>query len=290
MLKAKYSRYLVYTLEFMNVLSVLRHRYVSRSLLLVLTVILLLLLLLIQPVQRLQTTIGLVPAAHSQKDSVIIAIWNLHNQQSWHKSDNNAVISQQFADTSLGKSDLVALQEVEQFTEMKAIAGQNAFQFHGSRDAILSKLTVMGSGRVVINSKGKDAFWADVELKNGRLMRLYSVHLSYKKGRSPFIPRIRGDETKALLDHAEGFTGPVVIAGDFNTLSLLSPDFSKIPVFTHLKNAGFKSSRPLGACNSQIPLGEQDWIFIKNARSLRFVCGNYAGSDHRWIQAEISFE
>ncbi|MDH5517965.1 MAG: endonuclease/exonuclease/phosphatase family protein [Gammaproteobacteria bacterium] len=271
----------------MYLLSLFRYRLFRYSLLLLVLFIFLVLMLLIQPLQRLQTSQGLSPDSHSAANSVIIAIWNLHNQQSWHKSDNNAVIAQQFASTSLGKSDLLALQEVELFTEMRAIAAANKLQFHGARDAILARLKLVSSGHLTLNPKGKTAFWADIELKNGIVLRLYSVHLSYKKGRSPFIAEIRGQETKALTDHAENFNGPVIIAGDFNTLSLFSPDFSQIPVFTQLKQAGFKSTRPLGACNSQIPLGEQDWIFIKNARTLRYVCGNYAGSDHRWIQAEI---
>lgn len=271
----------------MRILSIFHHRLFRYSLLSVVLIIFVLLMILIQPIQRLKSTDGLSPVTHSHENSVIIAIWNLHNQQSWHKSDNNAVIAQQFTNTSLGKSDLIALQEVRLFAEMKAIAADNSFQFHGHRDAILSKQRVIDNGEVALNTSGRVAFWADIELQNGTIIRLYSVHLSYKKDRSPFIAAIRGDETKALIKHAEKFKGAVIIAGDFNTLSLFSPDFSQIPVFAHLKQAGFKSSRPLGACNSQIPLGEQDWIFIKNARSLRYVCGNYAGSDHRWIQAEI---
>lgn len=261
-------------------------RTLRNLLAIIIVVVALLLMLLIQPFTRLQTTSGFELATHSTEHSVIIAIWNLHNQKNYFENDNQAAIVQQFHDTSLSASDVISLQEVKNKSTMTELASQFNYQLTGGRNALLARYPVINQGIVSAESKGETAFWSDIQIKD-TLLRVYSVHLSFKQQGSAFIAAVRGDEVQQIIHHASDFNGPVIISGDFNTLSLFSPDFSQIPVFSNLKAAGYQSARPLGACDSQIPLGEQDWIFYKNARALRYVCGNYAGSDHRWIQAEI---
>ncbi|MCK4710874.1 MAG: endonuclease/exonuclease/phosphatase family protein [Gammaproteobacteria bacterium] len=265
-------------------------RFISRTLFVIFLFIIVLLIFLIQPVQRFQETKGLIPAKHTSENSFIVSIWNLHNQNSILGNDNNTVIQNQFSDTSLKESDIIALQEVTSSGKIKAMTDQYGFKLYGARDAILTKRAVVNNGTVVINQYGRTAFWSDIQITPEKILRLYSVHLSYKIARSPFIEEQRGEEINELLKHAESFSGPVIIAGDFNTITVFKADIKNIPVLKNFYTAGFSSSRPIGACNSHIPLGEQDWIFVKNLKPVRYVCGNYAGSDHRWIQAELSFK
>lgn len=264
--------------------------FLVKSLISIVFLIVITLLFLIQPIQRFSNTDGLVPSQHSATSTVIISIWNLHNQQSIFGNDNLTTIKDQFVKTSLKDSDLIALQEVTDNEKINEITEPYGFIFSGQRDAILSKHAIVKSGHIIINPYGRTAFWSDIQITNDTVLRLYSVHLSFKQDRSPFIEKQRGEEMANLLKHAADFNGPTIIAGDFNTITVFKSEIKKIPALYNLNEAGYKSSRPIDACDSHIPLGQQDWIFVKGAEVIRYVCGNYAGSDHRWIQAEIGLK
>jgi len=254
-----------------------------------LALILWLSILIINPVQRLSYTSGLQPSQHMNKQSIMVATWNIYNQNSVFGGDNNARINQEFAQTSLGNSDFIVLQEVVDVENMRKIAEQHGFNLYGDDNAILSKKTILASGTTRVN-KSRTAFWADIQITPETTLRLYSIHLSYKKvGYSPYIEELRGKEIAMLLKHANQFNGPVIIAGDFNTISLFNFDFENAPVFSNLQQANYQANRDLGECNTHIPMGEQDWIFTRGMQSTRFMCGNYANSDHRWVQAELKF-
>lgn len=57
---------------------------------------------------------------------------------------------------------------------------------------------------------------ADVVVR-GLTIRVYGVHLETPAGGSD---RVREDQVRAILDDAESFEGPVVVAGDFNSFGI----------------------------------------------------------------------
>ena len=206
--------------------------------------------------------------------------WNIHKGKHLSRVEN------ELQSPPLAKASLIALQEVlkEHLPNISHRAG---------RDAILSKWKLGERGHVLVNPKtGRVAAWADAASPEGTTVRIYSLHLSYKIGRNPFVPHIRTAEMRAVLDHAEDVKGPVIVAGDFNTIGWFFCCNRSAPLLHLLARRGYSDALAASDvdCNTQHIVGTVDWIFVKGLTPISATCGNYAGSDHKWIEARVSFK
>ena len=213
-----------------------------------------------------------------------VAAWNIN------KGGNIAVIERELTRPPLSEAVLIALQEAltepKQLQEKRLARAIGAQDHAAGRDAILSKWPLINRGEVLVNPEtGRRAAWADARSPEGRVIRFYSLHLSYKIGRNPFVPHVRAAELRALLDHAEAFEGPVVVAGDLNTVGWLFCCGRDEPSLRLLKIRGYTDVLETAkvGCNTQHVVGTVDWIFVRGLTPISAVCGRYAGSDHRWI-------
>lgn len=188
----------------------------------------------------------------------------------------------------LAGCDVLALQEVmpaDQEKQARMIAGaMQATYARGGRDVIVTKLPVIRFGEIRLRP-GRNATWADIRSRSGVTFRVYDGHLSYKTGINPFIPEKRKEEMEKILQHAKDFSGPVIIAGDFNTIGWLLGGQSDDPVPALLRRAGYTEAFFKGRTN--LLCGKIDWIFTKGMKMGRAGLGSYAGSDHKWITANL---
>jgi endonuclease/exonuclease/phosphatase family metal-dependent hydrolase len=156
----------------------------------------------------------------------------------------------------------------------------------GGRDfgnAVLIRGRVLADGKVFLPhlSRGRGmqraATWADVDV-DGLRFRMYSVHLSADAEMSR---RKRLDQVRALIRHARGAKGPVVMAGDFN---------DRLAVGYVYESAGYEwASRDLPATVSWFTW---DHVFARGLRlpalDRRGVGDARGSSDHRpvWVDLE----
>ncbi|PCI39704.1 MAG: hypothetical protein COB53_02695 [Elusimicrobia bacterium] len=223
---------------------------------------------------RLALLLLAVPAA-AEEFSVVS--WNIH------KGKHLARVEKELTSSSLSKASLFALQEVltDQLSGVSHAAG---------RDAIISRWKLKKRGHVLVNPEtGRVAAWADAVSPDGTTIRIYSLHLSYKIGRNPFIPHVRTAEMRAVLDHADPVDGPIIVAGDFNTVGWFFCCNRSAPLLHLLHKRGYTDALAASNvdCNTQHIVGTVDWIFVKGLTPISATCGNYAGSDHKWIQATL---
>ena len=224
-----------------------------------------------------------VPEGSPPGNALTVASWNMHGGNTWYGTSNIDNINREFA-KSLGKQDIVFLQEAVQGGLLDDLAKKYGYYKSGNRNTILSKYPILRSGVVAIDSRGaRDASWSEVEYNN-TIIRIYSIHLSYKVDNWFYIPEVRGAELKTLIDHAGSFGGPIIIAGDFNTVNLVGSKLDDRPVFQEAYRAGFKNAFKEQDCNTQMILGRVDWVFYKGMSAWFSGCGNFSGSDHRWMQ------
>lgn len=213
--------------------------------------------------------------------------WNIH------KGSRLERVLEEFDSPELSRASLFALQEVLTEPEHRQHERLPGTVHPVGRDVIASRWTAVDRGEVLVNPKtGRRAAWLDARSPEGRELRLYSLHLSYKIGRDPFVPHVRAAEMRAVLDHAERYPGPVIVAGDFNTVRWFVCCGRGAPLLRLLESRGYRDALADSgvSCNSQHLAGTVDWIFVKGLKPESAVCGRYAGSDHKWIEARVSFK
>ena len=227
------------------------------------------------------------------KGAVIgVGTWNIVDGKTFlFRKDNTKRIYKQLDEEALGQSDILCLQEsynLEEHHKLKALASRYGYHFFdGGADDILSKWPIIEGGQALVNPKtGRRATWANIEHPELGVIRVYSIHLSYKVHRWPIIPIIRGQEAARLIKHAEKFKGPVIFAGDFNTFHFDSHNVERTQVMRFIKGAGFTNSFRDLNCFTHPP-GRVDWIFHNAGQTLFSTCGKWAGSDHRWMFSQI---
>lgn len=225
--------------------------------------------------------LGLLCSAASAAELSVVS-WNIHKGHNWE------VVARAMHSSPLAEADVVALQEV--LTHEEGRQGQRLARIFGGRaivvgrDVILSRLPVADFGEVRVNpATGRRAAWADLRVAPGKKVRVYSVHLSYKVKKSPFIPELRKEEMTRLLNHASGFPGPVVIAGDYNTVGWIICCQESAPLLSMLEENGFSDATAGSPGRTQLWTGKVDWIFAKGLSAVSSRLGRYAGSDHRWL-------
>ena len=225
--------------------------------------------------------------AASAVPELTVCTWNIHKGKRWER------VVRELRESKLASCDLLALQEV--LTGEEGRQGEKLAEAHGAslakagRDVILSRVPVAASGELTVNpGTGRRAVWVDVEAAPGTLVRFYSLHLSYKVERSPFITHVRRAEMEAVLAHAEAFPGPVIIAGDFNTVGWFLGGHRDAPLLESLRRAGYREASPPG--RTQWSGGKVDWIFVKGLKPRGGELGLYGGSDHRWLLGVVTGE
>jgi len=230
---------------------------------------------------------AVAPDSSPPGNSLTVAIWNIHDGNTWYGTNNINNINREL-ENKISKQDIVFLQEVPHGEFLDNAAKSSGYHKSGKRNAILSKYPILNSDRVVINAAGRAASWADIEYTNKTIIRVYSIHLSYKANGWLYIPEIRGAEFERLIDHAGTFDGPIIIAGDFNTADIIGSNLDKRPVFQAAYRANFMNAFHEQHCNTHMILGRIDWIFYKGMSVWLSGCGIYSGSDHRWMHATFS--
>ena len=127
------------------------------------------------------------------------------------------------------------------------------------------------------------ALAATVNFANQKV-RLINVHISPHSGMAN-----QHEQTEAVIEHAKMFDGPVIILGDFNTLSRKK----EIDIRRLMESRGYSTPFPTG-----IPTWRgaglrfhADWIFVRDLHVVRWGVAKPRGiSDHWPIWAEISLE
>jgi endonuclease/exonuclease/phosphatase family metal-dependent hydrolase len=218
-------------------------------------------------------------------ENLKVCTWNIN------KGKNFQRVLDELKTDSIAGCDVLALQEVmpadkEKQARMITSALQATYA-RGGRDVIVTKLPVVRFGEVRLRP-GRNATWADIRSRSGIVFRVYDVHLSYKIGLNPFIPEKRKEEMENILKHAKDFKGSVIVAGDFNTLGWLFGGQASDPVPTLLRNRGYTEASFKGRTNTLC--GRIDWIFTKGMKMGQARLGNYAGSDHKWITADVQLQ
>jgi endonuclease/exonuclease/phosphatase family metal-dependent hydrolase len=224
----------------------------------------------------------LLTVSISDAEVLKVGTWNIN------RGKNIQNVLNELKTAPLADSDVLSFQEVmpaDNEKQARMIAGTlQATYARGGRDVIVTKLPVVHFGEVRLRAN-RNATWADIRSRSGIIFRVYDVHLSYKLGINPFIPEKRKEEMEKILQHAKDFNGPVIISGDFNTLGWLFGGQSNDPVPALLRNAGYTEASFQGRTN--LLCGRIDWIFTKGMKMGQAKLGNYAGSDHKWIMADL---
>lgn len=113
-------------------------------------------------------------------------------------------------------------------------------------------------------------------------VRLINVHISPHSGVAN-----QHAQTEAVIEHAKAFDGPVVILGDFNTLSTEK----EIDIRRLMETLGYSTPFPTGTPTWR-GAGlrfHADWIFARDLRIVRWGVAKPQGiSDHWPIWAEIA--
>lgn len=223
----------------------------------------------------------LAPAAAAARE-LCVATWNIHGGRKLER------VRKELSRPPLSGCEVLALQEVltkEEGAQERRLAAQHAAEaVAAGRDVILSRLPVVSSGSLRINpATGRQAAWADLRASSRSVVRVYSVHLSYKVRRSPFIREIRKEEMARVLEHAAASSGPVVVAGDYNTVGWFVCCHASAPSLRLLRAAGYADALAGARGSTQRFVGPVDWIFVKGLSPARARRGDYAGSDHRWM-------
>ena len=218
---------------------------------------------------------------------ITVGTWNIH------KGKKLKQVMEEIEMTSLKDSDVLNLQEIMiKQGQGEEVAKRFGYQFvsKGS-NAIFTRFPIIASGHVVVNPEtGRSAVWADLSTHRGTIVRVYCPHLSYKVKVSPFIPEIRGQETRRILEHAADFNGSVIVAGDLNTVGFFVGGHEDEETIILLKNAGYKDTLERVATRTHQLVGRIDWIFAKGLQTLWAVKGEYTGSDHRWMQSMLTVQ
>lgn len=218
-----------------------------------------------------------------------VVAWNIHAEQSFSK------LKKEFERNGFRDAEVIALQEAKD-PVLTRLASELGYEMvRDDSDVILSRLPIVEWGAVVVNTDtGRDATWATVDVPHLGPVRIYSPHFSYKVERNPFIPKIRKQEMKNLIAHADLFDGPSVVAGDLNTLGKVFFGQRKEPLVKVARDAGFvdamkKCNRHTQRAGKFLPIGRIDWILSRDLERRSCMNGKFGPSDHRWLLAEFSY-
>jgi endonuclease/exonuclease/phosphatase family metal-dependent hydrolase len=190
--------------------------------------------------------------------------------------------------------DLLALQEMDAAGTARMAGALGcayvyypaAFHPGGGKDfgnAVLSRWPILDDHKLVLphlspfRNLQRAATAATVEVR-GVAVRVYSVHL---EAPAALTPAQRRDQARAVAEDARRFTGPVVIAGDFNNRDLVAEVFQA---------AGFEwVTKGLGHTISRFTW---DHVFVRGLRpstpeSAGVALSNNGASNHLPVWADL---
>ena len=199
-------------------------------------------------------------------------------------------IEGELENSPLRESTIISFQEIiSKNGQVEYLAKKYGYYYYyKGRNGVLSKYPITKSGFVIVNQDtDRKAIWVDLLIESSQPIRIYIPHLSYKIKINPFIADIRGKEMNQILEHTEAFDGPIIIAGDLNTIGFLFFGHSREPAILYAKRAGFVDAMKDIKYSSQRFVGRVDWILARGFKILTSTQGNYGGSDHRWIQSTL---
>lgn len=229
--------------------------------------------------------IALSAARGQDAAAVRVVTWNIGDLSLSAEEKSQRALAL-FADTA----DVIALQECPDpggpLRSEAGIAWQGVYEYS---NAILSRWPIVQSGLVAANPAwARDLPWADIQPPIGPAFRIYSVHLTFRRAGNPFLGAARAVETRRILIHARGFAGPVILAGDFNTVGWLLGGQASEPAIDLLGESGYADAFSAIGGRTQALLGRLDWIYTRGFAAADQVLGDYDGSDHRWLQASLT--
>lgn len=219
-----------------------------------------------------------------------VASWNLGQG-----SHPEAIARGLAAPPLSAECDILALQETQTAdgVDLAAeLAAERKWRWTGNAsNAIVSRWPIRRSGRATIGvERTRELPWADIESPLG-LIRVYSVHLTFRSGLWPFEEELRFREIGWILYHLTKTEppadpdAPVVIAGDFNTVGRLLWGHHNEKGLRLLGSRGFLAAPGDGATHPVF--GRLDWVFARGLRPVDGGVGELSGSDHRWLWARL---
>lgn len=225
---------------------------------------------------------GLGPLLHAQPTKIRVTAWNMGNL-----GETTTEKAAQALDQFSEQADILALQECPApSSNATRLAWNGVFEYS---NAILSRWPIIASGLVPANpSWPRDLPWADIQPPSGPAVRIYSVHLTFRRGGTPFLATAREIETRRILTHANGFSGPVIVAGDFNSVGWFLGGQASEPAIRLLQLTQYNDALAMIGGRTHAILGRLDWIFSRGLTASEPVLGEYAGSDHRWISTTFA--
>lgn len=217
----------------------------------------------------------------AQTTKIRVTAWNMGDLTET-ATDKASHALQRFSD----QADILALQECPAPSELAApLAWNGVYEYS---NAILSRWPITSSGLVPANPTWpRDLPWADIQPPSGPAIRIYSVHLTFRQGGTPFLAAAREIETRRILTHARSFDGAVIIAGDFNSIGWILGGQASEPAIQLLQLSNYNDALATVGGRTHAFLGRLDWIFARGLISSEPIVGGYAGSDHRWISASF---
>jgi endonuclease/exonuclease/phosphatase family metal-dependent hydrolase len=154
--------------------------------------------------------------------------------------------------------------------------------------AILSRLPLKSAAR--IDLPGSDCEWRPklalhAEIQTGEsVLNIFNTHIDPHAAISEQL-----EQHEAILERAENMPGPVVLLGDFNTLT----SKARREMRRLLESSGFSTPMPTGTPTWRAGLLRlhTDWIFVRGARARRWGVARLRGiSDHWPVWAEIDLK
>jgi endonuclease/exonuclease/phosphatase (EEP) superfamily protein YafD len=225
---------------------------------------------------------ALTSTAYGQPTEIRFASWNM-GDFSEPASGKASRAWQLLSD----RADVLALQECPAPTE--SAEQIDWFGVYEHSNAILSRWPITDSGLVAANPAWpRDLPWANIQPPAGPEFRVYSVHLTFRRGATPFLAEARAIEARRVLTHSRNFEGPVIIAGDFNSIGWILGGQASEPAVQLLGISGYNDALATIGGRTHALLGRLDWIYSRGLLSTAPFVGEFAGSDHRWISASFS--
>jgi endonuclease/exonuclease/phosphatase (EEP) superfamily protein YafD len=158
--------------------------------------------------------------------------------------------------------------------------------------ATITRFPIQRAGTIQLSRVGaqRSAIWLDAVLDDGRVLRVYNLHLSNRAGRrmAPIDGRLR--QVGRVLEHAASHhrlhpKAPTLLLGDFNSLSSLVDPWRHEVALQQVKHA-FSASIEHFSPTMVLPY-QVDWIFYRGLQLQRSQPVRIFHSDHFPVMADF---
>jgi len=159
---------------------------------------------------------------------------------------------------------------------------------------IFSEYPIVKNGTIRLPKVGSNriAIWADIQVDQNKIIRVYNLHLSNRAGKNYWPVKGRAQQGIVVLDHIKALLEStsdrsIIVLGDFNSLNKLYNPWKlelNIKNFQTLLNPTIKKFTP-----TMIIPYKTDWIFYKNINLKQSKISRFILSDHFPIMAIFNF-